>query len=67
MFGMMENDETLLSRLVFSDEAIFHLSGTILYSHSVKTWETDHPHKTAEYQRSSPKVNVFCAESQDKV
>ncbi|PNF40249.1 hypothetical protein B7P43_G07078 [Cryptotermes secundus] len=65
MLEMME-DETFISRLIFSDEATFHLSGTV-NRHNVRIWGTEHPHETVEHERDSPKVNVFCAVSQDKV
>lgn len=66
MLEMVEDDETLFSRLVFSDEATFHLCGTV-NRHNVRIWGTNHPHETIEHQRDSPKVNVFCAVSQNKV
>ncbi|PNF15586.1 hypothetical protein B7P43_G16487 [Cryptotermes secundus] len=50
----------------FSDEATFHLSGTVSHYY-VHIWGTEHPHETVEHERDSPKVNVFCAVSQDKV
>ncbi|PNF23796.1 hypothetical protein B7P43_G16593 [Cryptotermes secundus] len=65
MLEMME-DETFISRLILSDEATFHLSGTV-NRHNVRIWGTEHPHETVEHERDSPKVNVFCAVSQDKV
>ncbi|PNF26248.1 hypothetical protein B7P43_G02693 [Cryptotermes secundus] len=65
MLEMME-DETFISRLIFSDEASFHLSGTV-NCHNMRIWGTEHPHETVEHERDSPKVNVFCAVSQDKV
>ncbi|PNF40965.1 hypothetical protein B7P43_G08819 [Cryptotermes secundus] len=65
MLETME-DETFISRLIFSDEATFHLSGTVS-RHNVRIWGTEHPHETVEHERDSPKVNVFCAVSQDKV
>ncbi|PNF19518.1 hypothetical protein B7P43_G02327 [Cryptotermes secundus] len=65
MLEMME-DETFISRLIFSDEVTFHLSGTVSH-HNVHIWGTEYPHQTVEHERDSPKVNVFCAVSQDKV
>ena len=66
MLEMVEDDETMFSRLIFSDEATFHLSGAV-NRHNVRIWGKDHPHETVEHQRDSPKVNVFCAVSQDRV
>ncbi|PNF43528.1 hypothetical protein B7P43_G03919 [Cryptotermes secundus] len=65
MLEKME-DENFISRLIFSDEATFHLSGTV-NRHNVRIWGTEHQHETAEHERDSPKVNVFCAVSQDKL
>ena len=64
--GMVEGNKTLFSRLVFSDEATFHLCGTV-NRHNVRIWVTHHPHETVEHQKDFPKVNVFCAVFQDKV
>ena len=66
MMEMVEEDESFISRLVFSDEATFHLSGTV-NRHNVRIWGTEPPHQIVEHTRDSPKVNVFCAVSQDKV
>lgn len=62
MLEMMEKYETFFSRLIFSDEATFHLSGHV-NRHNVRIWGTEHSHETVEHQRDSLKVNVFCAVS----
>ena len=59
---MVEDDKILLSRLVFSEEVTFHLSGKV-NRHQVSTWGTHHPYEAVEHQRDYPKVNVFCAVS----
>lgn len=51
-----------LVRMVFSDESTFHLSGKV-NTHNVRIWGTEHPHELVQYQRDSPKLNVFCAVS----
>ncbi|GFO01108.1 hypothetical protein PoB_002761300 [Plakobranchus ocellatus] len=53
---LMENYPDLLSKIIFSDEAPFHLSGK-MNKHSVRIWGT----QRNEFERKSPKVNVFCA------
>ena len=53
-------------KLVFSDEATFHVCGKV-NRHNVRNWGTDNPHATMEYVRDLPKVNVFCAVSSCKV
>jgi hypothetical protein len=61
----MEDDE-FATRLIFSDEATFHLSGNE-NRHNVRVCGTENPHATTELQRDSPKLNVFCAISRRKV
>ena len=52
-------------RLVFSDEATFHLTGKVNKHNTriwgTRIWGTEHPRSTLEHVRDSPKVNVFCA------
>lgn len=62
----IDNNESFSSRLIFSDEATFHISGKV-NRHNVRIWGTQHPHEIHEQVRDSPKVNVFCAISQHKV
>jgi hypothetical protein len=47
-------------KLVFSDEATFHISGKV-NRHNVRIWGTENPHTILEHERDSPKLNVFCA------
>lgn len=61
----MEKDE-FCDNLVFSDEAVFHLSGKV-NRHNVRIWGTDNPHSFVQHVRDSPKLNVFCAVSKFKV
>jgi hypothetical protein len=57
----MEEDG-FVGRLLFSDEATFHISGKV-NRHNVRIWRTEqHMH-----QRDSSKFNVFCAVSREKV
>jgi len=58
-------DDTFLPRLVFS-EATLHLSG-IISRHNVPIWGLQNPQEALEYERDSPKINVFCALLQTKV
>ncbi|GFO40983.1 hypothetical protein PoB_006748800 [Plakobranchus ocellatus] len=55
----MENDPDLLSKIIFSDEATFHLSGD--NRHNMRICGTQNPHATLEFECNSPKVKVFCA------
>lgn len=61
-----ELDESFISRLVFSDEAVFHLTGKV-NKHNVRIWSTENPHESVELVRDSPKLNVFCAITQSTV
>jgi len=65
---MLQNteDETFLQRLIFSDEATFHLSGKV-NGYNVHIWGLQNPQEALEHERDSPKVNAFCAFSQTKV
>jgi hypothetical protein len=53
----MEEDENLLSHVVFSDEAIFHIPGYVI-RHNVRIWGTENPNVTAEHAWDSPEVTV---------
>ena len=53
-------------KLVFSDEATFHVCGKV-NRHIVHILGTENPYATAEHVRDSPKVNVFCSVSSCKV
>ncbi|GBL60335.1 hypothetical protein AVEN_89352-1 [Araneus ventricosus] len=53
----VEND--YLNRICFSDESTFHVSGMV-NRHNVHIWGSENPHVSAQLQRDSPKVNVWC-------
>lgn len=59
-------DNNFSSRLVFSDEATFHLNGKV-NKHNVRIWASEPPHAVVEHERDSPKCNVFCAVTKTKV
>ena len=46
--------------LWFSDEMLFHLSGSV-NRHNVRFWGTENPVEVREHQRDSPKLVVWCA------
>ncbi|KFM75908.1 hypothetical protein X975_13916, partial [Stegodyphus mimosarum] len=62
----IENDAEFLKRIMFSDEASFHLSG-IVNRHNVRIWGSENPHEYREAQRDSSKVNVWCGLIHDRV
>jgi len=61
---MEETD--FVERLIFCDEATFHIIGKVNV-HNVRIWGTEQPHAQIEHQCDSPKVNIFCAVSREKV
>ena len=65
---LLENmeDDTFLPRLIFSDEATFHLSCKVS-RHNVRIWGLENPHEIVQHERDSPKINVFSAVSVRKI
>jgi hypothetical protein len=59
----MEEDG-FVERLTFSDETTLHISGKV-NRHNARVWGSDQPQ--TDHQCGSPKVNVFCAVSREKV
>ena len=52
--------------LIFSDKATFHPSGKV-NRYNVHIWGTENPCVVIDNVQDSPKVNVFCAISNEKV
>ncbi|MCQ7131119.1 DUF4817 domain-containing protein [Salmonella enterica] len=59
MLARMGMEEGFLERVLFTDEATFHVSG-LLNRHNVRIWGSENPHASRELVRDSPKVNVWC-------
>ena len=57
---VMLEEEGFDDRLVYSDEATFHVTGKV-NKRNTRIWVTEHPHALQKHVRDSPKVNVFCA------
>jgi len=57
-FQQRLEEEWFAEKLVFSDEAKFHVCGKV-NSHNVRIWGTENPHETMELVRDSYKVTVF--------
>jgi len=64
--GLMSSDDHFLEKVQFSDEATFHISGSV-NRHIVRIWGSENPHAYVEHQHDSRNVNVFCAISSQKV
>ena len=62
---LMSSDEHFLEKVQFSDEVTFQFSCAV-NRHNI-IWGSENPHAYVEHQRDSPKVNVFCAFSSQKV
>lgn len=59
MIERIDQNPDFLSGVMFSDEATFHVSGTV-NTHNVRIWGSQNPHTIREKVRDSPKVNVWC-------
>lgn len=66
MLNRLDVDEHFLDNIIFSDESTFHLSGKV-NTHNCRIWGSENPHETLQHARDSPKVNVFCALSKNKM
>ena len=58
----IDNEDDFLEKVIFSDEATFHLSGKV-NKQNVRIWGTENPREFVEHMRDSPKVNVFVLSS----
>jgi hypothetical protein len=65
-FQQWLEEDRFAEKLVFSDEAMFHVCGKMNH-HNVHTWGTENPHGTVDHICDSPQVNVFFAVSSCKV
>ena len=59
-------DDTSLPRLIFSDEAMFHLNSKVSH-HNVYIWGLENPHEIVQHECDSPKINVFSVVSVRKI
>jgi hypothetical protein len=56
---------TIMNKLVFSDEATFRLSERV-NRHNLRMWDSKNPHESFERDRDSSKFNVFEETSREK-
>ncbi|GBM38535.1 hypothetical protein AVEN_110205-1 [Araneus ventricosus] len=66
MMLKIDDDESFLNRILFTDEATFHISGCV-NRHNCRIWGSHQPTETHQYVRCSPKVNVWCGLLYDRV
>ena len=63
---LMSSDDHFQEKVQFSDEVTFHVSGAV-NRRIVRIWGSENSHVYVEHHCDSPKVNVFCAISSQKV
>ena len=62
----IRRDSQYLSRIVFSDECLFHTNGTV-NKHNARIWGTENPQVVEEVPMRSEKVMVWCAMHKTKI
>ncbi|PSN48403.1 hypothetical protein C0J52_18524 [Blattella germanica] len=65
MLDKVDDDDSLLTRVCFSDEATVHVSGKV-NKHNCRIWGFKNPRDVIEHQRDSPKLNVWCRIVRDR-
>jgi len=66
MLSAIDEDETFLQRICFSDEATFYVNQCVNW-HISCIWGTQKLNEIHEYVGGSPKVNVWCGLLYDRV
>ena len=62
MAEMANIDESVVQRILFSDEVTFHVSGRVNLRDTI-FWDDHNPRVVREHQKDSPKVNVWAGVS----
>ena len=62
----LKSDEKFMSRIIFSDECLFHVSRKVR-KHNDQIWGTMRPDGIREHQVYSPKATVWCILSKNQV
>ncbi len=60
LYALSILDPDFENRVIFSDEATFHISGHVNHRNCI-IWGSEKPTEIREHIRDSPKVNVWCA------
>ena len=58
MLSRIEDDEDYLKKVMFTDEACFHVSGKV-NRHNVRIWGSKNSHMVIQHIRNSHKVSVW--------
>lgn len=62
----IDDNPGYLNTVIFTDESTFHVNGTV-NRHNCRIWGSEKPCEIVQYQRDSPKVNVWCGLMHDRV
>lgn len=66
MLEQIDDDPDFLKRVLFTDEATFHINGCV-NRHNCRIWGSQQPNEIHEHVRDSPKLNVWCGLLNDRV
>jgi hypothetical protein len=58
MLSRIEENDNYLDLVLFSDESTFHVCGKV-NRHNCYFWGRGNPHQVIEYERDTPKLNVW--------
>ena len=58
MLSRIEENGNYLDLVLFSDESTFHVCGKV-NRHNCRIWGSENPHQVIEYERDTPKLNVW--------
>jgi hypothetical protein len=58
MLSHIEENKSYLDLVLFSDESIFHVCGKV-NQHNCCIWGSGSPYQVTEYERDTPKLNVW--------
>ncbi|GBN94523.1 hypothetical protein AVEN_179718-1 [Araneus ventricosus] len=67
MLSRIENEHDILSRIIFSDEATFHVNNKVNISTTAEFGAQKIPIQYRKRKETVPKINVWCGLSQDTV
>ena len=66
MLDTLNSDQGFLKRICFSGMSTFHVF-RLLNIHNLRIWSSENLHVTSEFERDSPKLNVWCGIMRDTI
>uniref|UniRef100_A0A1B6EKB9 DUF4817 domain-containing protein n=1 Tax=Cuerna arida TaxID=1464854 RepID=A0A1B6EKB9_9HEMI len=66
ILNRIDDSEDFLNNVMFTDESTFHVNG-VVNRHNCRIWGSQKPQEIVQYQRDSPKVNVWCGLMNDRI